>query len=206
MSRRLWSTAGWGSDVISFEVLAEFIEEPKHAARLVAERKPWPLGLAAFFVAGGSLFLSQAVSRHFLPVASGPASLLAVCLWTLVCGFMLTAALHLLADAQGLAGSGVALFVLVGLSELVWALVLPASLILRAARADSFFTLLPLLGLAGIVSLRLKARSIRHVYGVSAAKAWSLLMLPYVGSFLVVAAIGAAALVSATVSIVKHFT
>ncbi|MBI4347678.1 MAG: hypothetical protein HY553_12545 [Elusimicrobia bacterium] len=191
--------------MISFEVLAEFIEEPKHAARLVAERKPWPLGLAAFLVAGGSLFLSQAVSRHFLPVASGPASFVAVCLWTLVSGFLLVAALHLLADAQGLEGSGVALFVLVGMSELVWALVLPASLVLRALRADSFLTLLPLLALAGILSLRLKARSIRHVYGVSATKAWGLLMLPYMGSFLIVAAIGAAALVSAAVSIVKLF-
>ncbi len=191
--------------MISFEVLAEFIEEPKHAAKLVTERRPWPLGLAAFLVSGASLFLAQTASRHFLPVAMGPASFVATCLWTLVCGFLLTGALHLLADAQGHAGSGVGLFVLVGLSELVWALILPASLILRAVRLDSILSAALLLLIAGVLSMRLKARSVRHIYGISATKAWSLLMLPYIGSFLFVAAVSAAAVASATLSLVQLF-
>lgn len=191
--------------MITFEVLAEFIEEPKHAARLVTEKRPWPLGLAALLVSGGSLFLAQAASRHFLPLAMGPASFVAVCLWSAVCGFTLAAALHLLADAQGHAGSGIGLFVLIGLSELVWALVLPASMVLRVLRLDSILSVMLLLVVAGILSMRLKARSVRHIYGISATRAWSLLMLPYLGSFLFVASVSAAALLSAILSLVRFF-
>lgn len=191
--------------MIAFELLAGFIEEPQRAARLAADRRPWPAGLLALAVSGGSLFLAQAVSRHFMPVAEGPASFVAVCLWSIVTGFVLSAALHLLADAQGCSGSGAGLFVLVGFSELAWALVLPCALVLKALRLDSWFSLLLVLALAGIVNMRLKARSIRHVYGISAARAWSLLFLPYLGTFVLLAAVFAAALLSATVSIFKLF-
>lgn len=191
--------------MIALELLAEFIDEPQKAARLASERRPWPVGLAALMVSGGSLFLAQAVSRHFLPVASGPASLVAVCLWSVLTGFLLAAALHLLADAYGHAGSGAGLFVLIGLSELVWALVLPCALVLKAGRLDSIPALMALLSLAGLLNMRLKARSIRHIYGISATRAWGLLMLPYIGGFLFVAAVAAAAILSATVSLFQAF-
>ncbi|MBI5202864.1 MAG: hypothetical protein HY925_14830, partial [Elusimicrobia bacterium] len=107
--------------------------------------------------------------------------------------------------SQGNHGSGVGLFVLVGLSELGWALVLPTALILRALKLDSILSVGLVLMIAGVFNMRLKARSVRHIYGLSATKAWGLLMLPYIGSFLFFAAIGAAVLVSAAVSIVKLF-
>lgn len=189
--------------MIAFELLAEFIEEPQKAARLAAERRPWPAGLLALAVSGASLFLAQAVTRHFMPVADGPASFALVCIWSILAGFGLTAALHLLADAQGYSGSGAGLFVLIGFSELAWAMVLPVALVLKAVRLDSWFALLLLLSVVGIVNMRLKARSIRHVYGISAARAWGLLALPYFGTVLALAAVAAAALVSATMSVFK---
>ena len=187
----------------AIELLCEFIESPQRAARLAAEQRPWHLGLGALVASATSLFLAQVVSRHFLPVASGPASWMFVCLWFALTGFLLTATLNLLAEAWGHAGSGVALFVLVGMSELAWALVLPGALILRAFGLDGWLSAFALLVVAGIESMRLKARSLRHVYGISGARAWSLLLIPYVGAVLLVAAAGAAALVGAVISVVN---
>src|SRR5262245_9547737 len=98
----------------ALELLSEFIEQPQHAARLAIERRPWHLGLFALIASSTSLFLAQAVTRHFLPVASGPASWVFVSLWSVLSGFLLTATLNLLAEAWGHSGSGVALFVLLG--------------------------------------------------------------------------------------------
>lgn len=192
--------------MIAFEILAEFIEEPQKAAHLAAERRRWPIGILALAASGGSLFLAQAVSRHFLPVASGPASFVLVCLGTVAGGFGLAASVHLIADALGHRGSGAGLFTLFGLSALSWALMLPVCLILRAARLDSIFAVAACLLAAGLWSLRLKARSIRHIYGVSGSGAWGILMVPYVSVVLLGAAIFTAAIVSVTLSVFKAFS
>ncbi|MBI4424739.1 MAG: hypothetical protein HY554_13485 [Elusimicrobia bacterium] len=190
----------------ALEILAEFLDNPARAARLASERRAWALGLLCLAASGGSLFLAQAVTRHFLPVASGPGSFAFVCLWSVLGGFLLAASLHLLADSWGLAGSGTGLFVLIGLSELAWTLVLPVALVLKALGLDSWFTAFLLLGLAGALSMRLKARSLRHVYGLTAPRAWSLLLLPYLGVCGVAAAVMAAAVVGAAVSVAQLFS
>ena len=189
----------------ALELFSEFIEEPQHAARLAIDRRPWHLGLLALVVSATSLFLAQPVSHHFLPVASGLASWFLVCLWTVLTGFLLTATLNLLAEAWGGSGSGVALFVLVGMSELAWALVLPCALVLKAVRLDGWVSLFWLILFAAVASLRLKARSLRHVYGLSGTRAWALLLIPYIGAFVLVSAVGAAAVVSAVVSLAGLF-
>lgn len=206
MPRRPWSIGG-GRGIMTFalELLSDFLENPPRAARLAAERRTWFLGLVCLAVSGASLFLAQAVSRHYLPLPAGPASLVCVCLGSVLGGFVLAGSLHLFADAWGLSGSGTGLFVLIGLSELTWALILPCALVLKAVGLDGWLSVLALVSIAGVLSMRLKARSLRWVYGISAARAWSLLALPYLGMLLAAVAAFTAVAIGTAISLFKLF-
>ncbi|MBI4050909.1 MAG: hypothetical protein HY400_00225 [Elusimicrobia bacterium] len=161
------------------DILYDFFEFPDYAAQRVQEIKPVGLGLLAYGVAGGSLFLAQALSDRFLFLDPSMPLFIVTCLGQLACGFFLTAALHLLTEVSGGQGSAVGLFILFGLSDLVWALAVPLCLILGLflpVRGWIFSVLFMFLGFANFY---LKARSIHDNYGVSSGKAWMLLSLPY---------------------------
>ncbi len=196
---------------MSLELLADFISRPRQAARTSLERRPISLGWASILVGSFSLFLSQSLSGRGLPPALGAIWCLLVCAISAVSAFLLTAILHLLADfwsspeSRPRPGAASALFVLMGLSELPWAAAIPLALILKALRLESAFPSFLIFACLGYLSLRLKSRSLQDVYGVGTAKAWTLLLFPYVSSLLIAVLVAAAVLVGTAVSVFRVF-
>jgi len=182
------------------EILSDFIEAPRRAADDARRRPSVLLGLAGYLVAALSLFMARKLV--------GQAGLAGTFLFALAALFVLRAGLgvvqtgvvHLVAEALGGRGGAVPLFTLMGLSELAWALVLPAVLIVQAAGAHSGWVFMAIFSLAYLLSLSLKARSIRHNYGLGTVKAWSALLFPYAAA----AAVAAAALTAALVAVFQQ--
>ena len=160
------------------DLYLDFFERPQAALRRVWASQPVGAGLLAYSLAGASLLFAQA----FLgPLPSPRWMLWAValwCVWEILTGLMTAAAVHFAAEWMGARASGSGLFVLLGMSELVWALAVPLTLILEAFRVQGPGQVLVFLGL-GAASFALKLRSVRDHYGLTAGKAAAALIAPY---------------------------
>src|SRR5262249_9065597 len=145
------------------------------------DKPPFGLGIFCFLISGLSLFLAESMSRHFLPVPSGPIGLSLIWIWRLGIGILMTGFLHLLSELIGGHGSAFGLWVLLGLSDLIWALALPIVLFLRIiGLAHNTFVVWAMLTVLGFGSLALRAWGIRQNYGLDPARAWTLTCIPYI--------------------------
>lgn len=187
------------------EILNDFVEDPRRAAAEVRERRPWGLGLACFLASGLSLFVAQSLSRRFLLLPPGPVAMAFVVSWHLVAGVVFTGVLHLAAEASGGEGKAGGLFVLLGLSSLVWTLAVPVVLLLKLAGADGWLATAAMLAVLGWASLALKARSLRDNYGLGVARSWFLLSLPYAAAALAAMALVSLAVAGILLSLVRIF-
>lgn len=163
------------------DFVSDFLEAPEAAARQAVEERPFFIGAVGFAVSGLSLYLAQSLA------GGSRASLISMtvtCVWQVISGFAMAGFLHLIADGWGGAGRGTAsgLFVMTGLSQLAWALAVPGVLLMKLFFIDHWLATYGLLAVVGLVSAVLKARSIRHVYQISSARAWAILLLPYVAA------------------------
>lgn len=160
-------------------VFCEFIESPEVAAERVRRVPLTAWGVLAYVFAAASLYLAQAVlgKPAFLGVSGF--SLALACFWSVAAGILLAAVIHLFAEALGGTGRALPLFVLLGFSELVWALVVPATLILQALAPGSIWTCRLLFAAVGCAALVLKARGIRLNYGLPKLQSWVALLAPY---------------------------
>jgi hypothetical protein len=166
-------------DVLEF--LYDYFEDRAHAAALIRQRRPFALGLLGALAGGASVFVAEALGgRMHVFSFSGP-SLMLTLLWQVAMLFVLTAALHLLLDMTGARGDAGALFVHLGLSQLAWLAVVPATLVAQALFPSStFWAAFLAFAAVWIWSLALKARGMRDEYGIGEGRAWLTLGLPYV--------------------------
>lgn len=172
------------------ELLEEFVVDPRSAARLVRQYKPMRAGFISFVAAALSVALAERLAGSaFSAVPLGIVIALA-CLWRVLAGMTSAAVFHMAAEFGGGEGSAEGLFILFGMSALVWTMLLPAALIMRALAWDGWLVSSLMITSLSIAQLVLKARSLRDNYGVSTAAAWGILVLPYVVAvFLVVAVV-----------------
>ena len=162
----------------AIELVYDFFEDRPHASSLIRQRRPAALGLVAILIGAASLYTAQALAgRSVLPF--GWPGLAFSLLWHSTMVFLAAAVLHMILELGGARGDARALFVHLGLAELVWVAAVPAILICQAA--------LPKPGIAarlvffgvGLWSLALKARGIRDEYGVGGGRAWLTLGAPF---------------------------
>lgn len=163
----------------ALELLFDYFEDHRHAAEMIAQRRPVALGILGFAVGALSLFVAQAVAGKLWPLAFGWSSLGLMMLWELITGFLLAAILHMILDLGGVRGDGSALFVHLGLANAAWALAIPVALLVRLLAPHSAVLMTSVFLAVGFLTLFLKARSIQDNYNVSAARAWTTLGLPY---------------------------
>ncbi|MFA6030729.1 MAG: hypothetical protein WC969_12800 [Elusimicrobiota bacterium] len=162
-------------------IFADFLLEPVRAARRVRERTPLGSALLAFIFAGCSLAAADAVLGRGTGFGGLAFALALACVLRLTTGVVMTAAVHLSAEALGGQGRAGPLFALMGFSDLGWALLPPAALIARALGRGAW-TGVVLAAAAGLVVLALRARSVRLHYGFSRARAWTAVGLPYLAA------------------------
>ena len=163
---------------MGIELFFLFFEDPKLAVRHVWSRRPVGLGVLAFGIAGAGLLFSQGLFRPLPSVYWLPWAVGFWWGWELVWGLLLACVSHFLAESWGGRGSGICLFILFGLSQLVWALAVPLALILKALGlgVGGWLSMLALLGAA---SLWFKIRSVRDHYSLPGHKAAAILLIPY---------------------------
>ncbi|MFA6092313.1 MAG: hypothetical protein WCU88_02015 [Elusimicrobiota bacterium] len=180
--------------------LEDFLMAPERAALRAQERPPVAAAFGAFVLAGLSLAVSKAVlsggSIAFLAFAAAFAALMRVS-----AGTLMTALVHLLAEALGGRGRAAGLFALMGASDLGWTLALPAALLLRALAPGAWWAPLLCALPAAFAVLCLRARSVRGNYGLSPARAWAAVCLPYAAF----AALAAAASMLLVAGLVQQF-
>lgn len=170
-------------------VIEDFIEEPEAAARSLRESPQPLLGAACYLLSALAVFLSHALSGRLYVLGPSIASLTLLALWHLGMGAAMSALAHLIAEGLGGKGRALSLFVLFGLCDLAWSVLLPLTL-LGLALLPGFSWLAGVLTvLIGYWVLWLKARSISHNYGIPLAKAWTTLCLPYAAAMLGVLAV-----------------
>lgn len=160
------------------DVVADFIEDPARAAEAVREDPPIGLGLAAFALGALSVFLAQAVAGRSSLFGASWAALAILCLWRVFWGLLGAAVLHLTAEVVGGRGRALPLFVLLGLSDLAWALALPGVLLCQAFLPGPRWGTAAVFMVVGFVSLSLKARSLSHNYRIGMTRAWLALSAP----------------------------
>ena len=163
------------------ELIFDFFETPEQATTNLLRKKPLALGVLCLLVGALSLFVAAGFSGH-LPF--GWISLSLFLLWELTAGFSLVAFIHLIAEMQGAQGSAAALFVFFGLADLVWALAVPAALLLTVLFPKTSTPLAAALLLLGLYNLSLKARSLQNTYKMTALRSWITLLLPYLTALL----------------------
>lgn len=160
------------------DVLADFIESPRRAAEAARRDPPYGLALAAFALAGLSVFLAQALAGRFQLLGVTWASLLSLCLWRVLWGLLCAAVFHLTAEALGGRGRVLPLFTLFGLSDLAWTLLLPGTLLCLAFLPSPRWGVFAFSLAVGFVSFSLKARSLSHNYDISLRRAFVVLSVP----------------------------
>ena len=160
------------------ELIYDYFEDHVRLAAVVRERRPVAVGILGFLIGGLSVFLAQALTHRLHVLSFSWASLAMVEGWKILMGFLLAAVLHLILELQGHEGDAVALFILFGLADLSWALMVPLTLLLRLVGRSSWPITAAFI-LVGFLSLSLKARGIQDGYRVTAGKAWFTLSLPY---------------------------
>jgi len=163
----------------ALDVFCDFFEAPERAAEAVRERPPVWIALAGYCAASVSVFLAHGVAGSNGLLGFSFASLGTLLLCRLALGILLTALVHMTAEAFGGSGRALPLFVLMGLSDLAWTLILPATLLLEAASARSRGAAVAVFIGIYWLCLSLRARSIRHNYGVGFLKSWAALLSPY---------------------------
>lgn len=178
------------------ELLYDYFEDHTRAAEASRQSSPVAFGILCYAAGGLALFAAQSLNGRMLPLPLGLFSAGLAVLWQIGAGFLLTTALHLILEIEGVRGSAASLFVLLGLANLVWLAALPIALILKALAPGNPW--LPALAffLLGIVVLGYRARSIQYNYAVSAARAWITLLLPYMAMAFAAALIFTAAIVA----------
>ena len=94
-------------------------------------------------------------------------------------GILQTGLVHVVAEVCGGKGRAVSLFVMLGLSELAWALVLPSMLVVQAFFPDSKWGLPLVSFVVSLICLLLKVRSIRLNYRFGSLQAWFSILFPH---------------------------
>lgn len=157
----------------------DFFEAPESSVREVQDRLPLAAGASAYLLAALSIFLARALFGGGRLFGGYGPTLAMTAAWHLGAGFLSSAVIHWLAEGFGGKGRALPLFVLLGLSELAWALVLPLAFLLRAAAPGSAFAFPACMAFVGAGVLCLKARSIRLNYGLGPGSSWLVLLLPF---------------------------
>ena len=149
------------------ELVFDYFEDHVRVAAQVNERRPIFLGLFCYVLGGVSLYVAQALAQrlYVLPYS-----------WSFCA---LAAALHLIVEMGGAAGSAASLFVLLGMAELSWSLAVPLVLLARLFFRESSLAVTVALLAVAFWSLTLKARSLRDNYHIGLGRAWLSLGLPY---------------------------
>jgi hypothetical protein len=162
------------------ELIYDYFEDHVRLAGVVRERRPLAVGILGFLIGGLSVFVAQALTHRLTLLSFSWTSLGVVAVWKVVAGFLLASILHLILEMQSIKGDAVALFILFGLADLVWALAVPLVLVLKAVSGSSWLVTAAFMAV-GFASLSLKARSLQDAYHISSGRAWFTLGLPYAG-------------------------
>jgi len=188
------------------ELIEDFLLDAPRAAEDVRRQPPLLAGLGAYLLGGLSVALAFAVLQPGGALGGAWPFLTLSCLWHVFSGAVMTALLHLIADALGGQGRASSLFVLLGLSDLGWALLLPAALLSRALLPGSLWPFPLMFLFAGTVTLLLRIRSVKDNYGIGLGRAWLAVLLPYAALF-VLSLLGLAlATWGVVIQIVKAFS
>jgi hypothetical protein len=169
----------------ALELLFDFFEDHAQAAAAVRQRRPLALGVFCLVIGAVSFFASLCLVGRLSPLPFGWISVSLFILWELATGFLLASVLHMISDMEGSSGSASGLFILLGMANLVWALLVPAAMLLMAAFPRNGWPLTAAFLLVGYFNLSLKARGVRDCYGVSLGRSWMTLLLPYFSVVLV---------------------
>lgn len=189
----------------SVELIYDYFEDHVRAAVAVNERRPLALGVLCFLVGGLSLFLAQALAQRLHIFSFSWASLILTLGWKVAAGFLMAAVLHLILEMFGVKGSAVALFVLLGLAELSWALALPMVLLARLVSERPSWGVTAVFFGVGLLCLSLKARSLQDNYRIGAGLAWFTLGLPYLAMTLAAVLAFSLAMIRLILEFVKAF-
>jgi len=163
----------------SLETLFDFFEDFPQAAKSIRRNPPFLLGTFGYVIAGLSLFLAQSLGRS-IPVSSSLSiSVGFYCMWQLGMGFVLTSLIHLVLEIGGVRGSALGLYVLLGLSSLVWTLAVPATLLSTLLLPSSRWIGPVLFLVLWLLTLVLKTFSVAKNYEIGLGPAWLVLVLPY---------------------------
>ncbi|OGS05569.1 MAG: hypothetical protein A3G41_04350 [Elusimicrobia bacterium RIFCSPLOWO2_12_FULL_59_9] len=189
------------------DIIYDFFASPFQAMESVRGNRPVLLGLMAYLASGMTWIIVQAFPGTFnaeiLSWIPWPMLLAMGGVVAVIVGICLTGILHITAELFGGNGSALGLYVLLGLSELVWVFYLPilflANFLFGYTGVFHFAALLVL----GTISLSLKARSIRDNYGFTSRRAWTVLFLPYTIAVLLGAGFLAYLIGSAVVTALK---
>lgn len=165
--------------IATVDLIEDFLVDPPGAAEDVRRKPPLLRGLSAFLLGGLSAGLVSALFSSARGLAWVWPSLALACLWHILVGALMTAVFHFVAEASGGEGRASSLFVLLGFSDLAWALVLPAAMLANALRPDAYWPLPLLLFTGGLLAFALRVRSVRTNYGLSSARATMVVVLPY---------------------------
>lgn len=167
------------------ELIYDYFEDRAHAAAQIRQRRPAALGLLGVLLGAASVYVAQSLAGRALLPFGWPGLALAL-LWLSVLTFVGAAILHLILELGGAHGDVRALFVHLGLSELVWTAAVPLVLLCQTVFAKPAWSLRLVFFFVGLWSLSYKARGIRDEYGISGGRAWLTLSMPYLACVLVV--------------------
>lgn len=169
-------------DSASINVFYDFLEAPERSAAAVREDPPLGLGLAGYLLSALALFLAESLTGRAGLLGASLPGFLTVALGMLGLGLVQTAVVHLVAEGVGGQGRVSSLFVLMGLSVLGWALVLPGALVSLAFFPGSSWVLRLVFGAAWCVVFWLKLRSVALNYRFGMGPAFFALLFPFLAA------------------------
>ncbi|MBU2574106.1 MAG: hypothetical protein KKH28_08540 [Elusimicrobia bacterium] len=153
-------------------VVSELIDKPQD---FISRTKAGRLGGAGFLGYGLGIFSLFVFLRLFSVVPPGIYSFANVFLFVLAVNFFLAGSMHLFLQMTGAEGDALKLFLLFGLTELFWVVLIPLGFL---AKLDYLPPALDcILCLAFILVARIALA--RRLYSISRGKAFLALSLPY---------------------------
>jgi len=166
------------------DLIYEFVEDRQQAIEGQRQRPLVAIGILCYVVAATSLLLCQALTDATPLMGFSWGTWAFACVLRLGTAIFLAAIIHLFAESLGGKGRVIPLFVILGLCELVWALLLPAVFLTEFLFSGSAWVMRLLFLLVALWALALKVRCIRAIYRFGSAQAWASYFSPYLVLFI----------------------
>lgn len=161
------------------DTLAGLASDSRETTREIIRRRPVSVGMAGYFIGALSLFVMHGMNLSIHSLSGGFFLLAVLFFIQVLAGIVFASIIHLFMEAWGHRGDAAGLFVIFGISDIAWTLLVPALIVQSFLIAGRGYGTLVILFVTGI-HLYVRTLCVGSVYNAGKWKSFFAVVMPYV--------------------------